>query len=255
MIRRTASTAMVVTLICAAIAFPPGLLHGALCGATGESGVYVAVMLPLWSNYLVRVYAWKLILAKEGALTWVLSHLGLQGPLDWVLATPDIGGASLGTSMIGTTIVFVYIWLPYMVLPIQARWNACRVPDRGLERSRRASARDLPPRDPAAVDPRRRRGLDLHLLPDPRRLHHPEPGRLVAALHRPAGLSVPGHRLEPAAGCMPSRSCRSSSWRSIYPPPNGSGLSMRSDKGKAKAATPKAGWGLTAAARGSAFSS
>jgi len=58
---------------------------------------------------------------------------GLQAPLDLLLATPDIGGASLGTSQIGTTIVFVYIWLPYMVLPIQAALE--RVPKSLIEAS------------------------------------------------------------------------------------------------------------------------
>jgi putative spermidine/putrescine transport system permease protein len=87
----------------------------------------------------VRVYAWKLILAKEGALTWLLAHLGLQAPLDWILAIPDIGGASLGTSQIGTTIVFVYIWLPYMVLPVQAALE--RVPKSLIEASSDLGAR------------------------------------------------------------------------------------------------------------------
>ena len=132
-IRRTAMTAIVVTLICAAIAFPLAYYMARYAGPRAKAVFYIAVMLPLWSNYLVRVYAWKLILAKEGALTWVLAHLGLQAPLDWVLSTPDIGGASLGTSMIGTTIVFVYIWLPYMVLPIQAALE--RVPRSLIEAS------------------------------------------------------------------------------------------------------------------------
>lgn len=132
-IRRTAMTAMTVTLICAAIAFPLAYYMARYAGPRAKAVFYIAVMLPLWSNYLVRVYAWKLILAKEGAVTWVLSHLGLQAPLDWVLGTPDIGGASLGTSMIGTTIVFVYIWLPYMVLPIQAALE--RVPRSLIEAS------------------------------------------------------------------------------------------------------------------------
>ncbi|MDQ7249872.1 ABC transporter permease [Dongia sedimenti] len=132
-IRRTASTAAVVTLICAAIAFPLAYYMARYAGPRAKAVFYVAVMLPLWSNYLVRVYAWKLILAKEGALTWVLAHLGLEAPLDWVLTTPNIGGASLGTSMIGTTVVFVYIWLPYMVLPIQAALE--RVPRSLIEAS------------------------------------------------------------------------------------------------------------------------
>ena len=132
-IRRTALTAVVVTMICAGIAFPLAYYMARYAGPRAKAVFYVAVMLPLWSNYLVRVYAWKLILAKEGAVTWVLAHLGLQAPLDWVLSTPNIGGSSLGTSMIGTTIVFVYIWLPYMVLPIQAALE--RVPKSLIEAS------------------------------------------------------------------------------------------------------------------------
>src|SRR5262249_51027164 len=141
-IRRTLLTAVVVTLICAAIAFPLAYYMARYAGPRGKAIFYIAVMLPLWSNYLVRVYAWKLILAKEGAVTWLLGHVGLQGPLDWLLATPDIGGASLGTSMIGTTIVFVYIWLPYMVLPIQAALE--RVPRSLIDASSDLGAR---PRD------------------------------------------------------------------------------------------------------------
>jgi putative spermidine/putrescine transport system permease protein len=132
-IRRTVTTAAVVTVICAGIAFPLGYYMARYAGPRAKAVFYVAVMLPLWSNYLVRVYAWKLILAKEGAVTWLLAHLGLQAPLDWVLSIPDIGGASLGTSQIGTTIVFVYIWLPYMVLPVQAALE--RVPRSLIEAS------------------------------------------------------------------------------------------------------------------------
>src|SRR3546814_16110777 len=77
-------------------------------------------MLPLWSSYLVRVYSWKLILAKEGILTWLLQQLHLTWLLDAVLALPVIGGPSLSISYLGTFLVFLYIWLPFMILPIQA---------------------------------------------------------------------------------------------------------------------------------------
>jgi putative spermidine/putrescine transport system permease protein len=137
-IRRTVLTAAIVTLICASIAFPLAYYMARYAGQRAKAVFYVAVMLPLWSNYLVRVYAWKLILAKEGAITWLLAHLGLSAPLDWILST-DIGGASLGTSQIGTTIVFVYIWLPYMVLPIQAALE--RVPKSLIEASSDLGAR------------------------------------------------------------------------------------------------------------------
>jgi putative spermidine/putrescine transport system permease protein len=138
-IRRTVLTAAVVTLICGTIAFPLAYYMARYAGPRAKAVFYVAVMLPLWSNYLVRVYSWKLILAKEGALTWFLAHLGLEAPLDWILSTPDIGGASLGTTQIGTTIVFVYIWLPYMVLPIQAALE--RVPKSLIEASSDLGAR------------------------------------------------------------------------------------------------------------------
>jgi putative spermidine/putrescine transport system permease protein len=93
----------------------------------------------LWSNYLVRVYAWKLILAKEGAITWVFGKLHLSWLLDGVLAIPVIGGPSLSASYIGTCIVFIYIWLPYMILPIEAALE--RVPRSLLEASADLGAR------------------------------------------------------------------------------------------------------------------
>lgn len=90
-------------------------------------------MMPLWSSYLVKVYAWKLILAKEGIITWVLDKLHLGWLLDALLAVPVIGRASLSFSYIGTFIVFVYIWLPYMILPTQASLE--RVPKNFIEAS------------------------------------------------------------------------------------------------------------------------
>ena len=95
---------------------------------------YLAVMLPLWSSYLVRVYAWKLILAKEGILTWAVERTASDaGSLDVVLALPVIGGPSLSISYIGTFLVFVYLWLPFMILPAQAALE--RVPDSLIEAS------------------------------------------------------------------------------------------------------------------------
>ena len=90
-------------------------------------------MMPLWSSYLVKVYAWKLILAKEGILTWLAKGLHLSWLLDGILALPVIGGPSLSFSYIGTFLVFVYIWLPYMILPIQAALE--RVPVNYIEAS------------------------------------------------------------------------------------------------------------------------
>jgi putative spermidine/putrescine transport system permease protein len=94
---------------------------------------YLGVMLPLWSSYLVKVYAWKLILAREGIVHWAADGIGASAVLNAVLALPVIGGTSLSTSYIGTWLVFLYIWLPYMILPIQAALE--RVPQSLLEAS------------------------------------------------------------------------------------------------------------------------
>jgi putative spermidine/putrescine transport system permease protein len=90
-------------------------------------------MVPLWSSYLVKVYAWKLILAKEGIVTWATDAIGASAILNAILALPVIGGNSLSTSYIGTFLVFVYVWLPYMILPMQAALE--RVPLSMLEAS------------------------------------------------------------------------------------------------------------------------
>ena len=117
---RTASMAFVVTIVSAVIAFPIAFYMAMYTSKKTKAIFYVAVMVPLWSSYLVRVYSWKLILAKEGILNWLFELLHIDWLLDLVLHIPVIGGGTLSTSYIGTMIVFVYIWLPFMILPIQA---------------------------------------------------------------------------------------------------------------------------------------
>jgi len=119
-ILRTALMATAVTLTDAAIAFPIAYYAARYARGNQRAAFYIAVILPLWSSYLVRVYAWKLILAKEGIITWEAPHLGLGWLLDDILALPVIGGPSLSISYIGTFLVFCYMWLPYMILPTQA---------------------------------------------------------------------------------------------------------------------------------------
>ena len=87
----------------------------------------------MWSSSLVRVYAWKLILAKEGIVSWFFNLFGLQFILDWLLSIPGIGGSSLSLSPIGMFIAFCYIWLPYMIVPIITALE--RVPKSLLEAS------------------------------------------------------------------------------------------------------------------------
>ncbi len=132
-ILRSLVMAICVTLACAALAFPIAYYAARYARGGWKALFYLAVMLPLWSSYLVRVYAWKLILAKEGIITWIATKLHLTWLLDLILATPVIGGPSLSISYLGTFIVFVYIWLPYMILPIQAALE--RVPKTLIEAS------------------------------------------------------------------------------------------------------------------------
>ena len=76
---------------------------------------------------MVRVYSWKLILAKEGIISWFFTKLHLSWLLEAILALPVIGGPSLSISYLGMFLVFTYIWLPFMILPIQASLE--RVPN------------------------------------------------------------------------------------------------------------------------------
>ena len=99
----------------------------------------LAVLMPLWSSYLVRVYAWKLILAREGVVSWMVGGLHLTWALDGLLALPGIGGPSLSVSPLGTFVAFVYVWLPFMVLPIAASLE--RIPASLLEASSDLGAR------------------------------------------------------------------------------------------------------------------
>ncbi len=136
---RTTSMAAVVTLASAALAFPLAYYMARYASGRPKAALYFAVIVPLWSSYLIRVYAWRLILAKEGILNWVFAQLHLTWLIDWLLRVPGLEGQSLSFSPIGMCLVFVYVWLPYMILPIQAALE--RVPRSLLEASGDLGAR------------------------------------------------------------------------------------------------------------------
>jgi putative spermidine/putrescine transport system permease protein len=136
---RTVLMAIAVTLAAAVIAFPVANYMARYAGPRMKALFYVGVMLPMWTSYLVKVYAWRLILAKEGIASWALGRLGLQGPLDALLAVPVVGGPSLASSYLGMFIVFVYMWLPFMILPLAAALE--RVPQSLLQASADLGAR------------------------------------------------------------------------------------------------------------------
>ncbi len=132
-ILRTVGMAIAVTIACAVIAFPIAY-YMTRYGSPAEKGFfYIAVMLPMWASYIVKTYAWTVILSQEGILYWCFNHLSLTGALQSLLQLPVIGGNTLATSNLGRFTVFTYIWLPFMILPIQAALE--RVPANLLQAS------------------------------------------------------------------------------------------------------------------------
>ena len=117
---RTVVLAATVSIGAAIIGFPIAYYMAKFTSPKMKIFFYLAIMLPLWSSYLVRVYSWKLILAKEGIINWVFAKLHATWIIDSILSIPLIGGPSISISYIGMFLVFTYIWLPFMILPIQA---------------------------------------------------------------------------------------------------------------------------------------
>lgn len=130
---RTVVMAVAVTAAAIALAFPLAYYMARYAPPPLKAALYLAVIMPLWANYLVRVYSWKLILAKEGILTWFIHQLHLGWLLDALLSLPGIGGSSLSVSAIGMFLAFLYLWLPYMILPIESALE--RLPESLVEAS------------------------------------------------------------------------------------------------------------------------
>jgi putative spermidine/putrescine transport system permease protein len=121
---RTVGLAAAVTISDALLAFPIAYYMARVASPRTRGLLIVAILTPLWASYLVKVYAWRTILAGEGILNWMLEPLGLHGP---------------GYTTTGTWLVFTYLWLPYMILPIYAGLE--RIPDSLLEASADLGAR------------------------------------------------------------------------------------------------------------------
>jgi putative spermidine/putrescine transport system permease protein len=123
---RTIGIAAAVTITDTILAVPFAFFATRIAPKRLQSFLFVAVLIPLWSSYLVRVFAWRLILAKDGILNWFVGNLGL-------------GSLNIGYSNWAMWIVFSYIWLPFMILPV---WSAIeRVPDSVIEASADLGAR------------------------------------------------------------------------------------------------------------------
>jgi putative spermidine/putrescine transport system permease protein len=123
---RTIGIAAAVTVTDILLAVPFAFFAARIAPRRLQAALFVAVLIPLWSSYLVRVFAWRLILAKDGILNWFLGNVGL-------------GSLNIGYSNWAMWIVFSYIWLPFMILPVWASIE--RVPDSFIEASADLGAR------------------------------------------------------------------------------------------------------------------
>jgi putative spermidine/putrescine transport system permease protein len=115
---RTIGIAALVTVTDAILAFPIAFFMAKVASPRVRGLLVVGVLMPLWASYLVKVYAWREILSEEGILNWALSPLGVKGP---------------GFGFVATWLVFSYLWLPYMILPIYAGLE--RIPNSMLDAS------------------------------------------------------------------------------------------------------------------------
>lgn len=117
---RTLAMASAVTIASALIAFPIAYYMAVYASKAEKGFFYIGVMLPMWASYIVKAYSWTVILAKGGIVYWLLDRFGLLPLLEALLNLPYVGGSTLSTSHLGRFLVFTYIWLPFMILPIQA---------------------------------------------------------------------------------------------------------------------------------------
>jgi len=115
---RTVGIAAAVTVADIVLAFPIAFYMAKVASPRVRGLLVVAVLMPLWSSYLVKVYAWRTILSSDGILNWALEPLGMSGP---------------GYGNTATWLVFTYLWLPFMVLPIYA--GLTRIPNSLLDAS------------------------------------------------------------------------------------------------------------------------
>ncbi len=115
---RTVSIAALVTVTDIILAFPIAFFMARVAGARTKGLLVVAVLMPLWASYLVKVYSWRTMFAQDGIINWFLDPFGLSVP---------------HSGYIRVWIVFSYLWLPYMILPLYAGLE--RIPDSLLDAS------------------------------------------------------------------------------------------------------------------------
>jgi putative spermidine/putrescine transport system permease protein len=119
---RTVGVALLVTVLCAVLAVPLGLYMAKIASPRMRLALVVAVTTPLWASYLVKAYAWRVMLSPQGPLAWAT-------------------GYSPGYGLTATAITLTYLWLPYMIIPVFAAFE--RVPDHLIDASSDLGASDF----------------------------------------------------------------------------------------------------------------
>jgi putative spermidine/putrescine transport system permease protein len=115
---RTIGIAALVTLTCALLAFPIAFFMAKVASARTKTFLVIAVLMPLWSGYLVKVYTWRTIMGGGGPIDWALEPFGLGAP---------------SSDIVRVWLVMTFLWLPYMIIPVYAGLE--RIPDSLLSAS------------------------------------------------------------------------------------------------------------------------
>ena len=176
---RTVQMAVFVTIADTILAFPIAYYMARVAAPRTRDILVVLILVPLWANYLVKAYAWRTILSEGGVINWALDPFGLHFD---------------GLSAVGLWLVFTYLWLPFMILPIYAGLE--RIPNSFLEASADLGGRSfttftrviLPLAFPAIVA-----GSIFTFSPDARRLHR-------AGAHHERAVHRDGHLQHPRRG-------------------------------------------------------
>jgi putative spermidine/putrescine transport system permease protein len=119
---RTVAVALIVTILCAVLAVPLAFYMAKVASPRVRLVLVVAVTTPLWASYLVKAYAWRMLLSPEGPLSWAT-------------------GYSPGYGLTATVVTLTYLWLPYMIIPVFAAFG--RVPDSLVDASSDLGASDM----------------------------------------------------------------------------------------------------------------
>jgi putative spermidine/putrescine transport system permease protein len=115
---RTIQMAVFVTIACVVLAFPIAYYMARVASPRTRNLLVIAVLMPLWANYLVKAYAWRTILSEGGVVNWAIGPFGVVFD---------------GYSTVGLWLTFTYLWLPFMILPVYAGLE--RIPSSLLEAS------------------------------------------------------------------------------------------------------------------------